>query len=184
MAPVRISTKRYLAIRSGDDSMAMPRQLARGLQAKRHSRRREQRPLAECLPHINVNDLPIPRDYQIHVAPNISLRYPYIAGMRIAYDGVEFTHTGRTQIFDFKWIKTGFGYPRPAFICDCGRPSSDCISATSTSPAAAAAVQSMAPKPAIKTPAQFSKRCDYRPSSGSKPTCANIIADAYKPVSR
>jgi hypothetical protein len=100
----------------------MPRQLARGLWAKRQSRRREQRPLAECLPHINVNDLPIPREYQIYVAPNISLRYPYIVGMRIAYDGVEFTHTGRTQIFDFKWIKTGFGYPRPAFICDCGRP--------------------------------------------------------------
>jgi hypothetical protein len=110
-----------LATRFGDDFM-MPRQLARGLQAKRQSRRREQRPLAECLPHINVNDLPIPREYQIYVAPHISLRYPHILSMRIAYDGVEFTHTGRTQIFDFKWIKTGFGYPRPAFICDCGRP--------------------------------------------------------------
>jgi hypothetical protein len=102
--------------------MAMPPQLARGLQAKRQSRRCEQRPLAECLPHINANDLPIPRDYQIHVAPNISLRYPHILRMRIAYDGVEFTHSGREQVFDFKWIKTGFGYPRPAFRCDCGRP--------------------------------------------------------------
>jgi hypothetical protein len=102
--------------------MAMPPQLARGLQAKRQSRRREPRPLAECLPHINVNDLPIPRDYQIHVAPNISLRYPHILSMCIAYDGVEFTHSGREQIFDFKRIKTGFGYPRPAFVCNCGRP--------------------------------------------------------------
>jgi hypothetical protein len=102
--------------------MAMPWQLKVGLYNRKKSGRREQRSLAECLPHINVNDLPIPRDYQIHIAPNISLRYPHILRMRIAYDSVEFTHSSREQVFDFKWIKTGFGYPRPAFICDCGRP--------------------------------------------------------------
>jgi hypothetical protein len=35
---------------------------------------------------------------------------------------VEFHHSRRTQTFRLKWIKTGFGYPRPAFICTCGRP--------------------------------------------------------------
>src|SRR6516225_7660499 len=102
--------------------MPMPRQLARGLWARHHSRRREQRPLAECLPHINVNDLRIPRDYKTYIAPYISLRYPEISGIRLAFNCVEFHHSGRAQTFRFKWIKTGCGYPRPAFICECGRP--------------------------------------------------------------
>jgi hypothetical protein len=102
--------------------MAMPAQLARGLWAKRQSRRCEQRPLAECLPSINVNDLRIPRDYKTYTAPNISLRYPQISGIRLAFHCVEFHHSGRVQTFRFKWIKTGFGYPRPAFVCECGRP--------------------------------------------------------------
>jgi hypothetical protein len=42
--------------------------------------------------------------------------------MRIAYHMVEFHHSNRVQSFRFKWIKTGLGYPRPAFICECGRP--------------------------------------------------------------
>jgi hypothetical protein len=56
--------------------MVMPPQLARGLRARRLSGRTEQRPLAECLPHINVNDLKIPRDHKTYTAPHISLRYP------------------------------------------------------------------------------------------------------------
>ena len=39
----------------------------------------EQRPLAECLPHINANDLQIPRDYKTYTAPWISLRFPFIS---------------------------------------------------------------------------------------------------------
>jgi hypothetical protein len=54
----------------------MPRQLQRGLLNKRYSRRTEQKPLAESLPSINVNDLKIPGDYAILRLPNISLRYP------------------------------------------------------------------------------------------------------------
>jgi hypothetical protein len=100
----------------------MPWQLARGLRAKRQSRRTEQRPLAEYLPHINVNDLPIPRDYKTYTAPYISLRYPQISGIRLAFNFVEFHHSGRAQTFRLKWIKTGFGYPRPAFLCECRRP--------------------------------------------------------------
>src|SRR5262249_20240035 len=102
--------------------MAMPAQMARGLWAKRQSRRREQRPLAECLPSINVNDLRIPRDYKTYTAPNISLRYPQISGILLAFHCVEFHHSGRIQAFRLKWIKTGLGYPRPAFVCECGRP--------------------------------------------------------------
>jgi hypothetical protein len=97
--------------------MAMPIQLAR---AKRHNYKR---PLAECLTRINVNDLQIPRDYQTYVADNISLRYPEISGLRLSANWVEFHHNHRIQTFKLKWIRTGFGYPRPAFICDqCARP--------------------------------------------------------------
>jgi hypothetical protein len=100
----------------------MPPQLERGLRLKRQSGRTEQRPLAECLPHINVNDLQIPRDHKTYTFPNISLRYPHISGMRLNAFMVKFAHSERIQTFNFKWIKTGFGYPRPTFICECGRP--------------------------------------------------------------
>jgi hypothetical protein len=52
--------------------MTMPWQLKVGLYSKRKYDRTEQRPIAETLPHINVNDLNIPRDYKTYVAPNIS----------------------------------------------------------------------------------------------------------------
>src|SRR5437764_810113 len=91
----------------------MPPQLARGLRASRQSHRTEQRPLAECLPHINANDLQIPRDYKTYTAPWISLRFPFISAARFNVHVVEFAHSGRIQSFRLKWIKTGFGYPRP-----------------------------------------------------------------------
>jgi hypothetical protein len=103
--------------------MAMPPQLERGLWLKRHYRRREQRPLAENLPSINVNDLRIPKDlYTVATASWISLRYPFISGVRLNARMVEFAHGGRIQGFRLKWVKTGFGLPRFAFICQCGRP--------------------------------------------------------------
>jgi hypothetical protein len=76
----------------------------------------------KCLTRINVNELSIPRDYQTYIADNISLRYPEISGLRISAYMVEFHHNHRIQTFELKWIRTGFGYPRAAFICDCGRP--------------------------------------------------------------
>src|SRR5262245_8766926 len=97
----------------------MPPQLARAKRPKRS----EPRPLVETLPTINVNDLPIPRDYQTYIAPNIFFRYPHISGMRISHFMVEFAHSNRVQTFGFKAIKTGFGgnhSPRYAFICECG----------------------------------------------------------------
>src|SRR5262245_54215102 len=109
--------------------MAMPWQLREGL--RRHPKgSRPPRPIAEQLPHINVNHLKVPRNHQTHLAPNISLRYPLLASMRIAWNAVEFTHKslhrgveGPTQCFALKQIRTGLGgYFRHAFICTCGRP--------------------------------------------------------------
>src|SRR5262249_41223016 len=103
------------------NSRMMPWQLKVGLYNKRKSGRTEQRPLAELLPHINVSDLQIPRDYQTYIA-DVSLRYPHISSMKINYSMVQFHHSNRVQTFRFKWIKTGLGYPRATFICECGRP--------------------------------------------------------------
>jgi len=72
--------------------MAMPPQLARGLRERKQSGRTTSRPIAEQLPQININHLKVPRDGQTHVAPNISLRYPHLSRMRIAWNMVEFTH--------------------------------------------------------------------------------------------
>src|SRR5262249_15214766 len=80
-------------------------------------------------PHINVNRLKVPRDHKTYAA-NISLRYPDLSRMRIAWNMVEFTHKslhrgseGHTQTFGIKQIKTGLGgYFRHAFICSCGCP--------------------------------------------------------------
>jgi hypothetical protein len=102
--------------------MTMPWQLRKGLLERRYSRRTERKPLAENLPQINVNDLKLPRDYAILRLPNISLRYPHISSARLSFHVVEFAHSGRIQSFRLKRIKTGFGFPRPAFICQCGRP--------------------------------------------------------------
>jgi hypothetical protein len=96
----------------------MPPQLRNAKRPKRS----EPRPLAETLPQINVNDLNVPRNYQTYIATNISFCFPHVSSMRITWNMVEFFHSGRIQTFCFKWIKTGLGYPRPAFICECGRP--------------------------------------------------------------
>ena len=90
--------------------MAMPKQLQRGLLVKRYSQCRDPRPIAEELSQININDLNIPRDQKTYTAPNISLRYPQLSGLRLTCNAVEFSHNGRTQTFRLKPIKTGFGY--------------------------------------------------------------------------
>jgi hypothetical protein len=41
---------------------------------------------------------------------------------RLSARVAEFAHSGRIQSFPLKWIKTGYGLPRFAFICQCGRP--------------------------------------------------------------
>ena len=96
------------------------------LKYAKRPKRSEPRPIVEQLSAINVNDLQIPRSYATVSLPNIGVRYPQLANMRLTYHSVEVTHgTGRTQHFNLKPIKTGFGgtkRPRYAFICSCGRP--------------------------------------------------------------
>jgi len=109
--------------------MPMPPQLARGLRERKPSGRTTPRPIAEQLPSININHLKVPRDYKTYVAPNISLRYPMLSGMRIAWNAIELQHrslhrgvAGTIQSFGIKQIKTGLGgYFRHAFVCTCGR---------------------------------------------------------------
>jgi len=107
----------------------MPRQLWEGL--RRRPKGASPRPIAEQLPSISVNDLPIPSpyDYKTYILPNISLRYPQLAAAKVSFNIVELHHpslhratTGPVQTFRLKHIKTGFGI-RHTFICgDCGRP--------------------------------------------------------------
>jgi len=109
--------------------MAMPWQLRDGLK-RRPKGKFPPRPICEQLPSIHVNDLTIPRDSKAYSAPNISLRYPFLAAARFTWDAVEFRlrslhrgQIGRVQTFQLKAIRTGFGRrPRHTFICDCGRP--------------------------------------------------------------
>jgi hypothetical protein len=99
--------------------MAMPPQLARGLQAKRQSRRREQRPIVEQLPYININDLrqAIPRDYSTNIYAN-PFRFPQVRHMRLSYRSIEIVdHQDRSQVFGIAWIPTFFGKARAVFVC-------------------------------------------------------------------
>jgi hypothetical protein len=106
----------------------MPWQLREGL--RRRPKGSPPRPIAEQIPSISVNELPIssPYDYKTYTLPNLSLRFPQLAAARISFNIVEFHHpslhrstTGPVQTFKLKHIKTGFGI-RHAFICACGRP--------------------------------------------------------------
>jgi hypothetical protein len=97
----------------------MPRQLRNA----RRPKRSQPRPLAEDLPRINVNDLKPPKQYgKVVTLPWISLRYPHICSARLGTYQCEFVHAGGLQVFRLKLIRTGYGLPRFAFICSCGRP--------------------------------------------------------------
>jgi hypothetical protein len=107
--------------------MAMPWQLRN---AKRPYKGKSLQPIVEQLPSISINELgiPSPYDYKIYTMPNISLRFPQVAGIRLSLGFVEFRHPslhrgqeGPTQTFLLKHIRTGFGI-RHAFICTCGKP--------------------------------------------------------------
>jgi hypothetical protein len=98
----------------------MPRQL----KYARRPKRSQPRPLAEDLPRINVNDLKIPKVYgKVFDVPWISFKYPHIFSARLSAYQCEFIHAGGQQVFRLKLIRTGYGLPRFAFICNqCGRP--------------------------------------------------------------
>jgi hypothetical protein len=70
------------------------------LKYAKRPKRTEPRPIAECLPSININDLSqqIPRNYATITLPNAGLKYPQLASMRLTYHSIEVTHTtGRIQ---------------------------------------------------------------------------------------
>src|SRR5215475_5512532 len=109
--------------------MTLPPQLAEGLKRRRELLKRgikpPPRPIVEQLPSISANDLGIPRDGRTYTLPNAALRWPFLANVRMTWNAVEFhlrslhrNQEGRTQTFAIKRIKTGFGQPRHAFICD------------------------------------------------------------------
>ena len=98
--------------------MPMPVQLRRARRLKRS----EPRPTVELLPAININDLrdAIPRDYSTNIYSN-PFRYPELQRFRLSGRGVEISDRfGRVQAFRIEWIRTGFGTPRPIFVCTCG----------------------------------------------------------------
>jgi hypothetical protein len=107
--------------------MSMPWQLRN---VKRPYKGKSLQPIVEQLPSVSINELGIPSlyDYKIYTMPNISLRFPQLAGIRFSLSFVEFRHPslhrgqeGPTQTFLLKHIRTGFGI-RHAFICTCGKP--------------------------------------------------------------
>jgi len=101
--------------------MGMPPQLARARRPKRY----QPRPLVEQLQKININDLThaFPSDW-FHWHSRVGgFRWTFIKAIRLCRRQAEFTlYSQRTIVFGIKWIKTGIGKPRSAFICKCNRP--------------------------------------------------------------
>jgi hypothetical protein len=99
----------------------MPRQLARS--NRRHDRRSEPRPTIELMPAISIHDLrhSIPRYHGQVNEPNVELKYPGIARLRLFADHIEITgRNGHVQYFRIVRIRTGLGAPRAILVCSCG----------------------------------------------------------------
>jgi hypothetical protein len=105
----------------------MPWQLREGL--KRRPKNAPPRPIAEQLPSISVNELPIPYYYDEKTYIIRSLKWSCIASIKVSRDQVSFylpsLHRGQigpNQVFRLKHIRTGFGLRHAFICCDCGRP--------------------------------------------------------------
>jgi hypothetical protein len=98
--------------------MPMPPQLARA--DRRHSRHSEPRPTVELMPAICIHDLRhiIPRYRGQVIQPDVSLRYPGLAHLRLSASCLEVVgQNGYVQRFPIAWIRTGFGNHRPILVC-------------------------------------------------------------------
>jgi hypothetical protein len=96
----------------------MPRQLARA--NRRRHRHSEPRPTIELMPAININELRrvIPRYHGQVYDPDISLKYPDLAYLRLSVSTLEIMgRNGHVQRFRIEWIRTGFGRHRPLLVC-------------------------------------------------------------------
>src|SRR5262245_59775026 len=100
----------------------MPRQLARS--NRRHDRHSKPRPTIELMPAININDLRhvIPRYHGQVNEPDVSLKYPDLAYLRLSASTLEIMgRNGHVQYFRIEWIRTGFGKHRAILVCSsCG----------------------------------------------------------------
>jgi hypothetical protein len=103
--------------------MPMPPQLARA--QRRRPKNSEPRPIVELTPHIDIHDLcrwnVFPDDwYKAHIL-EACFRYPFIKTLVITRQNIEINHVlDYTQRIALHWIRTGFGKPRPIFVCECG----------------------------------------------------------------
>jgi hypothetical protein len=82
------------------------------------------RPTIELMPSININELRhvIPRHQGQVNEPDVSLKYPGIARLRLFASPIEITgRNGYVQRFRIVWIRTGFGKYRAILVCSsCG----------------------------------------------------------------
>jgi hypothetical protein len=104
----------------------MPPQLARGLKARPRGKY-PPRPIAEQLQAVSIVDLKVPRDYKIYTMPNVGLKYPFLANVRLNYHSAEFIfpplhrgQPGKSQTFNIYPVNVGYG-TRHYFQCDCDR---------------------------------------------------------------
>src|SRR5215475_4448953 len=96
----------------------MPPQLARS--NRRHNKHSEPRPTIELMPSININELrhAIPRYHGQVNEPDVSLKYPDLAYLRLSASGLEIMgRNGYVQRFRIVWIRTGFGRHRAILVC-------------------------------------------------------------------
>src|SRR5215831_4318818 len=96
----------------------MPRQLARS--NRRHDRHSKPRPTIELMPAININDLRhvIPRYHGQINEPDVSLKYPDLAYLRLSASTLEIMgRNGHVQRFRIEWIPTYFGKHRAILVC-------------------------------------------------------------------
>jgi len=105
--------------------MAMSWQLRVGLYNRRKSRNTEPRPIVELMPYVNISDLirqrVFPDNYYDAHTLRMTFKYPWAESLVIRRQYIEFKHVcGYNQRVGIHWARTGFGKPRPLFICECG----------------------------------------------------------------
>src|SRR5262249_748 len=98
----------------------MPWQLARS--NRRHDRHSEPRAIIERTPHINISDLirqrVFPDNYYDEHILEMPFKYPWAKSLVISRRNIVFAHRIEyNQRVGIHWAKTGFGKPRPLFIC-------------------------------------------------------------------
>ena len=113
--------------------MGMPWQLRKTPRRNPRARGYAPKPVADTLPCFDVNELldAIPHKYGITRTQSFtSTSHPPVIGLRLTCETIEVIHpslhrgqNGNVQTLRLKWIRTGFGRPRPAVHCDkCQRP--------------------------------------------------------------